>query len=95
MLFEGFLNEITARGYDVHDVSGYGFRCTAGSGGWGGARGWQAGVSAAFIWSAFESEESAAEAVSEMERRGYDAYVRPTAAFSSPRTSSASPKRAR
>ena len=31
---------------------------------------------------AFFSEESAAEAVSEMERRGYDAYVRPTAAFS-------------
>jgi hypothetical protein len=34
VLFEGFLNEITERGYDVRDVSGYGFRCTAGSGGW-------------------------------------------------------------
>lgn len=33
-LFEGFLNEITALGYRVRDASGYGFRCTAGSGGW-------------------------------------------------------------
>jgi hypothetical protein len=33
-LFEGFLNEITDKGYRVRDVTGYGFRCTAGSGGW-------------------------------------------------------------
>lgn len=33
-LFEGFLNEITTLGYRVRDASGYGFRCTAGSGGW-------------------------------------------------------------
>jgi hypothetical protein len=33
-LFEGFLTEITANGYRVRDASGYGFRCTAASGGW-------------------------------------------------------------
>jgi hypothetical protein len=33
-LFEGFLDEITTLGYRVRDASGYGFRCTAGSGGW-------------------------------------------------------------
>lgn len=33
-LFEGFLDEISARGYRVHDVSGYSFRCTSGNGGW-------------------------------------------------------------
>ena len=33
-LFEGFLNEIVANGYRVREASGYGFRCTAGSGGW-------------------------------------------------------------
>lgn len=33
-LFEGFLNEIAANGYRVREASGYGFRCTAGSGGW-------------------------------------------------------------
>lgn len=33
-LFEGFLDEIVAKGYDVNDVSGYNFRCTEGSGGW-------------------------------------------------------------
>lgn len=32
-LFEGFLDEISARGYRVHAVSGYSFRCTGG-GGW-------------------------------------------------------------
>ena len=34
VLFEGFLNEISANGYRVRDASGYGFRCTAGNGGW-------------------------------------------------------------
>lgn len=34
VLFEGFLNEISAKGYRVRDASGYGFRCTAGNGGW-------------------------------------------------------------
>ncbi|MFP5487372.1 MAG: M15 family metallopeptidase, partial [Acidimicrobiia bacterium] len=33
-LFEGFLDEISARGYDVHAVTGYSFRCTSGNGGW-------------------------------------------------------------
>lgn len=33
-LFEGFLGEIAANGYRVREASGYGFRCTAGSGGW-------------------------------------------------------------
>lgn len=33
-LFEGFLNEVAANGYRVREASGYGFRCTAGSGGW-------------------------------------------------------------
>ena len=33
-LFEGFLTEITARGYRVGDASGYSFRCTSGNGGW-------------------------------------------------------------
>jgi hypothetical protein len=33
-LFEGFLNEITARGYEVNHASGYSFRCTSGNGGW-------------------------------------------------------------
>ena len=33
-LFEGFLNEISANGYDVHGASGYSFRCTSGNGGW-------------------------------------------------------------
>jgi hypothetical protein len=33
-LFEGFLNEITARGYEVDHVHGYSFRCTSGNGGW-------------------------------------------------------------
>ena len=33
-LFEGFLTEITARGYRVRDASGYSFRCTSGNGGW-------------------------------------------------------------
>jgi hypothetical protein len=33
-LFEGFLDEITAKGYRVRDASGYAFRCTAGNGGW-------------------------------------------------------------
>jgi len=31
-LFEGFLNEISAKGYRVRDMSGYTFRCTAGDG---------------------------------------------------------------
>lgn len=34
VLFEGFLNEIAARGYRVRDVTGYSFRCTSGNGGW-------------------------------------------------------------
>jgi len=34
VLFEGFLNEISAKGYRVHAVSGYSFRCTSGNGGW-------------------------------------------------------------
>ena len=34
LLFEGFLTEIAANGYRVRDASGYGFRCTAGNGGW-------------------------------------------------------------
>lgn len=34
VLFEGFLNEISAGGYRVHDVTGYSFRCTSGAGGW-------------------------------------------------------------
>ena len=33
-LFEGFLDEISDRGYRVRDVSGYSFRCTSGNGGW-------------------------------------------------------------
>jgi hypothetical protein len=33
-LFEGFLNEITAKGYRIREASGYAFRCTAGNGGW-------------------------------------------------------------
>jgi hypothetical protein len=33
-LFEGFLNEINAKGYRVREASGYAFRCTAGNGGW-------------------------------------------------------------
>ncbi len=33
-LFEGFLDEITANGYDVAHASGYSFRCTSGNGGW-------------------------------------------------------------
>ena len=33
-LFEGFLDEIGAKGYRVRDGSGYSFRCTDGSGGW-------------------------------------------------------------
>ena len=33
-LFEGFLDEVTAKGYRVRDASGYAFRCTAGNGGW-------------------------------------------------------------
>ena len=33
-LFEGFLDEISAKGYRVRDGSGYSFRCTDGSGGW-------------------------------------------------------------
>ena len=33
-LFEGFLTEITARGYQVSNASGYSFRCTSGNGGW-------------------------------------------------------------
>ncbi len=33
-LFEGFLTEITARGYKVGNASGYSFRCTSGNGGW-------------------------------------------------------------
>ena len=33
-LFEGFLDEIATRGYRVHDVGGYTFRCTSGNGGW-------------------------------------------------------------
>lgn len=33
VLFEGFLNEISAGGYRVHAVTGYSFRCTGG-GGW-------------------------------------------------------------
>jgi hypothetical protein len=32
-LFEGFLDEISTRGYRVRDVTGYSFRCTNGSGG--------------------------------------------------------------
>lgn len=31
-LFEGFLNEISAKGYRVRDIGGYSFRCTAGDG---------------------------------------------------------------
>lgn len=34
VLFEGFLDDISARGYRVHAVSGYSFRCTSGNGGW-------------------------------------------------------------
>jgi hypothetical protein len=33
-LFEGFLDEISAKGYRVRDGSGYSFRCTSGNGGW-------------------------------------------------------------
>ncbi len=33
-LFEGFLREISAKGYRVRDASGYSFRCTSGNGGW-------------------------------------------------------------
>ena len=33
-LFEGFLDEIAAKGYRVRDASGYSFRCTNGNGGW-------------------------------------------------------------
>lgn len=33
-LFEGFLTEIVARGYDLRDAVSYGFRCTNASGGW-------------------------------------------------------------
>lgn len=33
-LFEGFLDEISRRGYRVYGVSGYSFRCTAANGGW-------------------------------------------------------------
>ncbi len=33
-LFEGFLNEITARGYEIDHASGYSFRCTSGNSGW-------------------------------------------------------------
>ncbi len=33
-LFEGFLTEIVARGYELRDATGYGFRCTNASGGW-------------------------------------------------------------
>lgn len=33
-LFEGFLREIAANGYEVHDAGGYSFRCTSGNGGW-------------------------------------------------------------
>jgi hypothetical protein len=33
-LFEGFLEEISAKGYRVRDGSGYSFRCTSGNGGW-------------------------------------------------------------
>ena len=33
-LFEGFLDEISAKGYRVHAASGYAFRCTSGTGGW-------------------------------------------------------------
>jgi hypothetical protein len=34
VLFEGFLREISDRGYDVRHATGYTFRCTSGSGGW-------------------------------------------------------------
>lgn len=33
-LFEGFLREIAANGYEVRHASGYSFRCTSGNGGW-------------------------------------------------------------
>ncbi len=33
-LFEGFLEEIAAKGYRVYGASGYSFRCTSGNGGW-------------------------------------------------------------
>jgi hypothetical protein len=33
-LFEGFLDEISAKGYRVRDASGYSFRCTSANGGW-------------------------------------------------------------
>src|SRR4051794_19383510 len=33
-LFEGFLDEVGAKGYRIHDGSGYSFRCTDGNGGW-------------------------------------------------------------
>lgn len=33
-LFEGFLDEVSAKGYRVRDGSGYAFRCTDGNGGW-------------------------------------------------------------
>jgi len=33
-LFEGFLIEIVAHGYDLRDATAYGFRCTNASGGW-------------------------------------------------------------
>ena len=33
-LFEGFLDEVSAKGYRVRDGSGYSFRCTSGNGGW-------------------------------------------------------------
>ncbi len=33
-LFEGFLIEIVARGYDLRNATAYGFRCTNASGGW-------------------------------------------------------------
>lgn len=33
-LFEGFLAEVSAKGYRVRDAGGYTFRCTAGNGGW-------------------------------------------------------------
>ena len=33
-LFEGFLREISVKGYKVNGVGGYTFRCTSGNGGW-------------------------------------------------------------
>ena len=44
-LFEGFLQEIDSLGYEIRTAFGYGYRCTAGSGGWSCPSGNIAGLS--------------------------------------------------